>query len=121
MITSGYEPRTTYFLSPLHTLKTTFSTSHYFCSNAAFHVYLVSVIRYALFVLIPLSLTLTGYLYLCPVFHFCAFPSPEHDASTSYLNTLRQHTFPTHDPQKIAPFRLLALGDPQLESDTFLS
>jgi hypothetical protein len=79
---------------------------------------LVSVIRYALFLLIPLSLTLTGYLYLYPVFHLCAFPSPEHDASTSYLNTLRQHTFPTHDPQKIAPFRLLALGDPQLEGDS---
>jgi hypothetical protein len=79
---------------------------------------LASVIRYALFVLIPLSLTLTGYLYLYPVFHLCAFPSPEHDASASYLYTLRQHTFPTHDAQKIAPFRLLALGDPQLEGDS---
>jgi hypothetical protein len=79
---------------------------------------LFRVLRYALFVLIPLSLTLSGYLYLYPAFHLCAFPSPEHDASTGYLNTLRQHTFPSHDPEKIAPFRLLALGDPQLEGDS---
>lgn len=79
---------------------------------------LVSVLRYALFVLIPLSLTLSGYLYLYPVFHLCAFPAPEHDASSAYFNTLRQHTFSSHDPKKIAPFRLLALGDPQLEGDS---
>ena len=79
---------------------------------------LVSVLRYALFVLIPLSLTLSSYLYLYPVFHLCAFPSPDHDASTAYFNTLRQHTFASHDPKKIAPFRLLALGDPQLEGDS---
>jgi hypothetical protein len=79
---------------------------------------LVSVLRYALFVLIPLSLTLSGYLYFYPVFHLCAFPSPEHDATSSYLTTLRQHTFPAPDPKRIAPFRLLALGDPQLEGDS---
>ena len=78
----------------------------------------VSVLRYALFVLIPLSLTLSSYLYLYPVFHLCAFPTPEHDASTAYFNTLRQHAFSSQDPTKIAPFRLLALGDPQLEGDS---
>jgi hypothetical protein len=81
----------------------------------------VSVLRHALFVLIPLSVTLSTYLYLYPVFHLCAFPAPEHDASAAYFNTLRQHTFLPHDSTKIAPFRLLALGDPQLEGDSSIA
>jgi len=79
----------------------------------------VSVLRNALFILIPLSLILSSYLYLYPVFHLCAFPAPEQNANAAYLNTLRQHTLPSlHDATKIAPFRLLALGDPQLEGDS---
>src|SRR5271163_364189 len=82
-------------------------------------MFTVTVLRYALFVLVPLSLILSTYLYLYPVFHLCAFPSPEHQAGSAFSNTLRRHTiFPPPDPAKLAPFRLLALGDPQLEGDT---
>jgi hypothetical protein len=87
--------------------------------NAAFYMFFVSVLRHALLFLLPLSLTLSSYLYLYPVFHQCAFPSPESDATTSYTGTLQQHNpFTTHDASKLAPFRLLALGDPQLEGDS---
>jgi len=81
-------------------------------------MFLVSVLRRSLFILVPLSLILSCYLYLYPVFHLCAFPSPEQDARSSYLSTLRQHAPLPRDPKSIAPFRLLALGDPQLEGDT---
>lgn len=50
--------------------------------------------------LMPLAVFLNVYLYFYPVFHFCSFHSP-----------------PDGTP---APFRLLALGDPQLEGDTTL-
>lgn len=80
-----------------------------------------SVLRYGLFLLVPLSFFLTTYLYLYPVFHLCAFPSPEQDARSEYLSTVRQHTpFPAHNTKNIAPFRLLALGDPQLEGESSL-
>lgn len=46
--------------------------------------------------LLPVALLSTTWLYLYPVFHACGFPSPH------------------------APFRLLALGDPQLEGDSSL-
>lgn len=75
----------------------------------------VSVLRYALLALVPLSLITTTYLYLYPLFHLCAFPAPEQDARASYLNTVQQHVFL---PTRVAPFRLLALGDPQLEGDS---
>ncbi|KAA8574774.1 hypothetical protein MFRU_002g05220 [Monilinia fructicola] len=82
-------------------------------------MFLISVLRHALFLLVPLSLTLTSYLYLYPAFHGCAFPSPEYDASEAYLNTFRQHALPnSYDASKVAPFRLLALGDPQLEGES---
>jgi hypothetical protein len=52
--------------------------------------------------LLPVALVATTWLYLYPIFHGCAFPQPTaHDQST-------------------APFRLLALGDPQLEGDSSL-
>jgi hypothetical protein len=89
------------------------------CSNAAFYMFFASVLRYALLVLAPLSLILSSYLYLYPVFHLCAFPSPEQNVGAPYTNTLLQHLpFTSTGTQKIAPFRLLALGDPQLEGDT---
>ncbi|KAF2138290.1 uncharacterized protein K452DRAFT_290877 [Aplosporella prunicola CBS 121167] len=53
--------------------------------------------------LLPLAVIATLYLYLYPVFHGCAFPPPRHAQD-----------------DKIAPFRLLALGDPQIEGDTSL-
>jgi len=87
--------------------------------DAAFYMFFVPVLRYALFILVPLSLILSSYLYLYPIFHLCAFPSPEDDASSAYLNTLQHHTpFPSRNTSKVAPFRLLALGDPQLEGDS---
>lgn len=92
---------------------------HTTCANALFYMFLVSVLRHALTILVPLSLVLSSYLYLYPVFHGCAFPSPESDATTAYINTFRQHTFfKAHDASEVAPFRLLALGDPQLEGDS---
>jgi hypothetical protein len=82
-------------------------------------MFLVSILRYALSLLVPVSLIATTYLYYYPVFSRCAFPSPEGDASASYLNTFRQHlSSPVYNASLIAPFRLLALGDPQLEGDT---
>ncbi len=51
----------------------------------------------------PVALFGTVWLYLYPIFQGCAFPTPP----------------PTH-AQSIAPFRLLALGDPQLEGDSSL-
>jgi hypothetical protein len=53
--------------------------------------------------LLPLALTGTTWLYLYPVVHGCAFPAP-----------------PSTHSQPIAPFRLLSLGDPQLEGDSSL-
>jgi len=82
-------------------------------------MFLLSLIRYALYLSVPISFILTSYLYLYPVFHLCAFPTPELDARSSYTNTLWQHAFPPkYNASKIAPFRLLALGDPQLEGDS---
>ena len=85
-------------------------------------MFLSSVLRNALLILVPLSFLLSSYLYLYPAFHLCAFPSPEQDANSEYLNTLRQHIpFASHNANKAAPFRLLALGDPQLEGDSSIS
>jgi hypothetical protein len=50
--------------------------------------------------LISLCVISTTYLYLYPAFHRCQFPAPTHG--------------------EVAPFRLLAFGDPQLEGDTSL-
>ena len=95
---------------------------HTTCANAPFYMFPAHVLRHALTILVPLSLILSSYLYLYPAFHGCAFPSPERDASDAYINTLRQHTLPnTYNASKVAPFRLLALGDPQLEGDSSIA
>ncbi|KAI1334588.1 hypothetical protein F5Y15DRAFT_285363 [Xylariaceae sp. FL0016] len=82
----------------------------------------VAFLRNALRVLVPLAVAFTVYLYLYPVFLGCAFPLPEPPAGhpdrsdrAAFQETLRQHVA-TSD--SVAPFRLLALGDPQLEGDT---
>jgi len=49
------------------------------------------------------------YLYLYPLVHRCAFPFPP-----------SQHSPNADHPDPPAPFRLLVLGDPQLEGDTSL-
>ncbi|KAK4116140.1 hypothetical protein N656DRAFT_774343 [Canariomyces notabilis] len=97
-----------------------------------------ALLRNGLRVLVPLSVALTIYLYLYPIFNGCAFPlPPDQDsipaasASTrraAFFETAKVHwhlaagtagnatVFAPARP--IAPFRLLALGDPQLEGDT---
>src|SRR5690242_6112572 len=56
--------------------------------------------------LVPVALVGTTWLYLYPVLHGCAFPQP--NKTSLPLESSR------------APFRLLALGDPQLEGDSSL-
>ncbi|KAK3985075.1 hypothetical protein QBC44DRAFT_275971 [Cladorrhinum sp. PSN332] len=94
------------------------------------------VLRNGLRVLVPLSLLLTVYLYLFPIFSRCAFPLPPasptaqsqtQSPTTAFTETAKLH-WPFADennassinipPSAAAPFRLLALGDPQLEGDT---
>ncbi|KAI0599044.1 hypothetical protein F4775DRAFT_552679 [Biscogniauxia sp. FL1348] len=70
-------------------------------------------LRNALRVLVPLAVASTLYLYLYPVFLGCAFPLPQK------TNPNHNHSEDAHaDANIVAPFRLLALGDPQLEGDT---
>lgn len=76
-------------------------------------------------VLVPLSVVLTIYLYLFPLFQQCAFPLPlpdDNGADTglvAFRETARLHWSANAESQPaLAPFRLLALGDPQLEGDT---
>lgn len=80
-----------------------------------------SLFRRILFLLVTLSITSTTYLYLYPVFHGCAFPSPRTSPTRAFLHTVAQHTgLRSRSAADIAPFRLLALGDPQLEGDSSL-
>lgn len=58
--------------------------------------------------LLLLSISSTVYLYSYPVFHRCAFPK-----QSSPVGSARSRSVD-------APFRLLALGDPQLEGDSSL-
>ena len=74
--------------------------------------------------LVPLAVACTIYLYLYPFFNSCAFPLPSGDVDEAFEATKRLH-WPYGEtqtirslPSKHAPFRLLALGDPQLEGDT---
>lgn len=99
-------------------------------------------LRLAFSLSLVVSLFLTVYLYSYPAFLSCAFPLPRPSTSGSrnggsgwvsaFLETAKLHlpftdptaTIPDRDgsghikPLRIAPFRLLALGDPQLEGDT---
>ena len=75
------------------------------------------------FILTCISSVSTVYLYQYPLFHGCAFPTQDasHENPISLWGRVRTHlsgnlTPPYHH----APFRLLALGDPQLEGDTSL-
>ncbi|RWA09109.1 hypothetical protein EKO27_g5990 [Xylaria grammica] len=85
---------------------------------------LLSLFRNAVRILSVVAVACTLHLYLYPLFRGCAFPlpstasiAPESTADPSaFHETLRQHI---SGPTGIsAPFRLLALGDPQLEGDT---
>lgn len=76
-------------------------------------------LRNALRLLVPFAVIITTYLYLYPVFLGCAFPLPDSQTTpTAFQSTVQQHL--GNDDLSIAPFRLLALGDPQLEGDTSL-
>ncbi|KAJ3497196.1 hypothetical protein NLG97_g2085 [Lecanicillium saksenae] len=83
-----------------------------------------SRLRNGLGLLVPLTLACSIYLYLYPFFGQCAFPLPSRNATEAFEGTKKLH-WPFADeeslrtiPTKQAPFRLLALGDPQLEGDT---
>ncbi|CAK7241778.1 MAG: hypothetical protein STHCBS139747_003249 [Sporothrix thermara] len=100
-----------------------------------------ALLRNALRVLVPVSVTVTVYLYLYPFFNQCAFPLPPAPAwidnsttsftpeTAAFLKTLGLHLPPPASTllagrssglanRALAPFRLLALGDPQLEGDS---
>ena len=93
-----------------------------------------TLLRNVLRILLPLAVAFTTYLYLYPIFSGCAFPlpGPPHahpsgggtsTAAAAFRETLRQHILgsgssSSSGSSKAAPFRLLALGDPQLEGDT---
>jgi len=96
-----------------------------------------TILRNGLRLLFPVSVALTVYLYLFPVFSSCAFPlPPTNNASaantgrTAFLETAKLHwpllaganngSEPATVIRPPAPFRLLTLGDPQLEGDTSL-
>ena len=71
--------------------------------------------------LLQCSLLSLTYLHFYPVFHGCRFPYPSSSPSTNtgFWDQLHQHGhWPFHSAKYAAPFRLLALGDPQLEGDT---
>ncbi|KAE9979275.1 hypothetical protein EG328_000998 [Venturia inaequalis] len=72
--------------------------------------------------LVPLTIALTTYLYFYPFFHNCYFPIPPESTHHVFDNcTFDDHVLANHYANRqAAPFRLLALGDPQLEGDTSL-
>ncbi|KAF2434807.1 hypothetical protein EJ08DRAFT_685734 [Tothia fuscella] len=73
-------------------------------------------------VLLPLAILSTTYLYLYPLFHRCGFPAPPRNNSHGFdqcefqNESLKEY----YKDGSSAPFRLLALADPQLEGDTSL-
>ena len=81
-----------------------------------------SLLRRGLGLLVPIALACTIYLYLYPVFGGCAFPVASRDPTAAFDETKKLHwPYRSSDnaiPSSQAPFRLLALGDPQLEGDT---
>lgn len=77
-------------------------------------------LRQVLYFFVPLSVLSTCYLYLYPSFHACAFPS-KYASGSSYLDIVKHAAgFAPPHGHIDAPFRLLALGDPQLEGDSSL-
>lgn len=78
----------------------------------------ISPLLFALaqFLIYPAVIT-TVLLYFFPLFTGCEFPPTSKPQTTCYLNG--SQTKPSA-PSTVAPFRLLAFGDPQLEGDTSL-
>ena len=102
-----------------------------------------AILRNGLRLLFPLAIVLTTYLYLYPIFNTCAFPlPPDRDGlaadkgHAAYIETAKLHwpngaagavgnnddgpSASKRPPssRQLAPFRLLSLGDPQLEGAT---
>lgn len=82
-----------------------------------------SILHRLAFILACVSFLSTAYLYQYPLFHRCSFPTQTvygncQSSLWSHFPSLFTAINPTSHPQ--APFRLLALGDPQLEGDTSL-
>ena len=81
---------------------------------------MLSLLHALQLILLLLSAFSTFYLYFYPSFHTCAFPS-QTAPNSSYLKTFEQAAgFLSPESNISAPFRLLALGDPQLEGDSSL-
>ena len=77
------------------------------------------LLRQSLVVLLPLSLLSTTYLYTYPYILRCAFPPQISPEDTSIWHALKHFAEPSTAYGGIqAPFRLLALGDPQLEGSS---
>lgn len=66
--------------------------------------------------LLPPALISTVYLYLYPAAHNCSFPPAKRAEAACYIPGSEQNG----SAAQLAPFRLLAFGDPQLEGDTSL-
>ncbi|MCJ1309365.1 hypothetical protein MMC25_003024 [Agyrium rufum] len=82
-----------------------------------------SLLNLLTYVLILLSSLSSFYLYDYASLHDCSFPStdPAWDNPTSKWSKLsRRAGDATPPPHLLPPFRLLALGDPQLEGDSSL-
>lgn len=74
-----------------------------------------------LIILLSSTLSAVTYLYAYPAFHGCGFPYQDatFDSSASSWQIFRPLLGQTRaSPNLKAPFRLLTLGDPQLEGDT---
>nr|POE63008.1 protein ted1 [Quercus suber] len=68
--------------------------------------------------LLPPTLIGVLYLYLYPVLQNCQFPPAKPAEVACYINGSSNVNKASGVPAEVAPFRLLALGDPQLEGDT---
>ncbi|KFX91251.1 hypothetical protein O988_07835 [Pseudogymnoascus sp. VKM F-3808] len=87
-----------------------------------FPMFLLFLLRNVLFfLLVPFSLVSTTYLYYYPLFHGCAFPTPGSSIfSNAFVRTVLSHTPLSPAVSTTSPFRLLAVGDPQLEGSSSL-
>ena len=84
---------------------------------------LAAVARRFFFLLLPIALVLTSYLYLYPAFHGCSFPAKDGSRVTALQQTVRRHAKNEQivlQDRDIPIFRLLVLADPQLEGDSSL-
>lgn len=93
-------------------------------------MFLIRLLRAILLLCAPLCFLSTAYLYAYPVFKGCAFPTPESlnspssSSATPHLKNAFLNTVLSHTPlsgavaHRLPTFRLLAVGDPQLEGST---